>query len=93
MRLNWYAAFMENKIPLQPKNSSRITITLRERKDRLDGVLIGAMQSQNDYPNLKNITRTGLKNLFNKKKIQIKGQNARPSSAIAAGVTYVDILE
>lgn len=83
---------MENKIPAQPNNSTRITLTLKVRQPRLDNVLIEATKTDENLIK-KSITRTSLKNLFNKKKIQIKGQNAKPSSAIAAGTTYVDILD
>ena len=41
---------------------------------------------------LKIISRGALKDLFNESKIMIKGQRAKSSSAIAKGITYVDIL-
>ena len=38
------------------------------------------------------ISRSALKDLFKKKRIQLKGQAAVPSSLIAEGTSYVDIL-
>ena len=37
-------------------------------------------------------SRTEFKELFKKKRIRIKGQPAVPSSSLAKGTTYVDIL-
>lgn len=59
---------------------------------RLDVVLTAAIKSQNKNLNLREISRTQLKDLFRNGKIQIKGQRATPSSAIAKGTTYVDVL-
>lgn len=41
---------------------------------------------------LKNISRTEFKALFKNKRVRIKGQPATPSSALAQGTTYVDII-
>jgi 23S rRNA-/tRNA-specific pseudouridylate synthase len=79
-------------IPERPKNSYRVTLTLNTAKKRLDQVLIEALREQKDDLNLKNISRTEFKDLFHKKRIRIKGQPATPSSSLAQGVTYVDIL-
>lgn len=79
-------------IPEQPKHSFRIMLTVAEKKPRLDAPLYEALQAQSDNIILKKISKAGLKELFNKSRIQIKGQRAKSSSALAAGTTYVDIL-
>lgn len=79
-------------IPEQPKNSFRVTITVGTRKPRLDTPLHEALQAQDTNLTLKKISKAALKELFNKSRIQIKGQRAKSSSALAAGTTYVDIL-
>lgn len=83
---------MSDRIPPQPQNSFRITLELNRSEKRLDSVLLQAIKQQNENLDLREISRTAFKELFNSGKIQIKGQNARPSSGIAKGVTYVDIL-
>ncbi len=83
---------MTNPIPAQPKNSFRITLELNRSEKRLDSALLKALKEQNENLDLREISRTTYKTLFNEGKIQIKGQIARPSSAIAKGTTYVDIL-
>jgi hypothetical protein len=83
---------MENNIPARPKNSARVTIELNHPESRLDNVLLEAIRNQSDDSSLKNVSRAALKKLFNEGKVQIKGQRARTSSAIARGTTYVDIL-
>ncbi len=83
---------MKDHIPPQPANSFRIVLNLELRQKRIDTVLLQALRDQNDNMTLKHITRTEFKKLFDNKKIQIKGQNTRPSSALATGVTYIDIL-
>jgi hypothetical protein len=82
----------ENPIPIQPANSTRITLSLVRSEKRLDTALLKAIKEQNDNLNLREISRTAFKELFNSGKIQIKGQRAKPSSALAKGITYVDIL-
>lgn len=79
-------------VPEQPANSFRIILTINQRLPRLDTVLLEAIRSQEDNLELKRISRTAYKALFNEKKILIKGQAAKPSSSVAAGITYVDIL-
>lgn len=79
-------------IPPQPKHSFRVTIELLTAQPRLDNVLLQALRDQKENLNLKQITRSTLKNLFLEKKIFIKGQNAKPSSGLAKGTTYIDIL-
>lgn len=83
---------MENLIPEQPKNSARVTIELAWPESRLDNILLEKMRTQEDNVALKSISRGGLKKLFIEGKVQIKGQKARPSSSLAKGVTYIDIL-
>ena len=80
---------MTHNIPEQPKNSFRITLNLQVRQDRMDNVLMEALRAQDESLTMKGISRTALKALFSKGKIHIKGQQARPSSALARGVTYV----
>ncbi len=81
-----------DNIPQKPANSFRITLELYRAEKRLHNVLLQAIKSQNENLDLREISRTKFKELFNSGKIQIKGQNARPSSAVAKGTTYVDIL-
>jgi hypothetical protein len=84
---------MTNNIPAQPANSFRITITLDWGADRLDGVLLDALKKQTESEKYKNVSRSALKTLFSDGKVTIKGQRAKPSSSLAKGVTYIDILE
>ncbi len=83
---------MEDNIPPKPDNSFRITLDLLRPAGRLDAVLLQAIKGQNENLTLREISRTAFKELFNSGKIQIKGQNARPSSGLAKGITYIDIL-
>lgn len=83
---------MQDHIPPQAKNSFRIVLELNSSEKRLDTVLLQALRDQNENINLKNISRTAFKDLFKNGKVIIKGQNARTSSALAKGTTYVDIL-
>ena len=83
---------MENLIPAQPQNSARVTIELTWPESRLDKILHEKMRTQDENPALKSISRGGLKKLFSEGKVQIKGQKARPSSSLAKGITYIDIL-
>lgn len=83
---------MQDNIPPKPDNSFRITLDQHSSGKRLDALLLAAIKAQNENLTLREITRTGFKELFASGKIQIKGQNARPSSSINKGITYVDIL-
>jgi hypothetical protein len=83
---------MTVKEPERPANSFRITLTLEYPEDRMDNVLLKALHEQNENESLKTISRGALKELFNQKKIMIKGQRAKSNSALAKGTTYVDIL-
>jgi hypothetical protein len=84
---------MTNNIPVQPPHSFRVTITLDYGADRMDSILLNELKRQNDNQKYKTISRSALKTLFLDGKVTIKGQRAKPSSALAKGVTYVDILE
>lgn len=84
---------MSEKIPPRPPNSTRITLELGKSESRLDTVLLAAIRAQNENATLKGISRVAFKELFNDGKVTIKGQRARPSSGLAAGITYVDILD
>ncbi len=83
---------MKDNIPPRPKNSFRIVIELEVRQKRVDNILLQALRDQDENMALKHISRAAFKKLFDDKKIHIKGQNARPSSALAVGTTYIDIL-
>ena len=78
--------------PERPKNSFRLTISLTSSKPRMDQVVLEELRKQNRNLALKNVSRIGFKELFKKKKIRIKGQRAIPSSSLACGITYVDII-
>jgi hypothetical protein len=79
-------------LPEQPANSFRIALTLEYPEARMDNVLLNALRAQSENEKLKNISRGALKDLFNNKRILIKGQRAKSNSALAKGITYVDIL-
>ena len=83
---------MTYKIPMQPKNSFRVTLNLKTPEERLDLILIEALKQQNENETLSRISKAQLKRLFNEKKILIKGQNAKAKSPINSGITYIDIL-
>lgn len=78
--------------PKPPHKAFRLKIELSSPRPRLDAVLMDELRKQDRNLALKNISRVAFKELFNKKKVRIKGQPARPSSALASGVTWVDIL-
>lgn len=84
---------MADNVPQRPPNSTRITLVLERSESRLDTVLLAALREQDENTKLKAISRVAYKELFNNGKITIKGQRARPSSGVAAGTTYVDILD
>jgi len=83
---------METPVPPQPRGSFRVVLQLTRQEKRLDTVLLAALRAQKENLDFANITRTTFKKLFDDSRIQIKGQNARPSSALSKGLTYVDIL-
>lgn len=78
--------------PEKPKNAFRITLNLNAPSPRIDQVLLEALRNQNENTVLKAISRTEFKDLFKKKRVRIKGQAAVPSSSLAQGTTFVDIL-
>ena len=82
-----------DNIPPRPPKSTRIVLELNQSESRLDTILLAAIRSQDENPTLKAISRVDYKELFNNGKVMIKGQRARPSSGLAAGTTYVDILD
>ena len=79
------------KPPPKPPNSFRVILELSSRQ-RIDGILLENLKNQTANSALKNISRTGLKKLFKDKRIHLKGQSAVPSSMLAEGTTFVDIL-
>lgn len=78
--------------PARPENSFRVTLNLDYAEERMDNVLLKALKEQDENQELKEISRGALKELFNQKKILIKGQRAKSNSSLAKGITYVDIL-
>ena len=84
---------MTTSIPAPTANAFRIALTLDYPESRMDNVLLNALREQEEDLSLKSISRAGLKVLFNEKKVLIKGQRAKSSSALAKGTTYVDILK
>jgi hypothetical protein len=83
---------MTTHIPEKPDNAFRVTLVLNASRPRLDQVLLEELRKQSENHELKHISRLKFKDLFKRKRIRIKGQPATPSSSIAAGTTYVDIL-
>lgn len=83
---------MENHIPPQPPRSFRVILDLSRSEKRMDNVLLKALRDQNENIKLKEISRLAFKELFTNGKVFIKGQRAKPSSALVKGITYVDIL-
>lgn len=77
--------------PPKPSNSFRVTLVLSTRQ-RIDAILLRELRNQVRNLHLKEISRTAFKELFKKKRIQLKGQAAVPSSELAPGTSYVDIL-
>lgn len=84
---------MQDFIPPQPAKSFRVVLELNRRENRLDTILLQALKSQSENLQLQQISRVKFKELFKSGKITIKGQKAGPSSAIAKGITYIDILK
>lgn len=78
--------------PALPANSFRIALNLDHAESRIDNILLNALRAQDENGDLKAMSRTLLKDLFATKRIMIKGQRAKSSSALAKGTTYVDIL-
>lgn len=82
---------MSFNTPEKPAGAFRIAIELEHPEDRMDNILLNALREQEENTKLKNISRSALKELFNQKKISIKGQRAKSNSSLAKGITYVDI--
>jgi hypothetical protein len=78
--------------PAKPAQSFRVTLNLDYPESRIDNVLLVALREQTENITLRNISRGALKELFNTKRIEIKGQRAKSNSSLAKGITYVDIL-
>ena len=83
---------MTTTVPEIVPNAFRIALDLSYAHSRMDNALLNALREQNENEALKVISRTALKDLFNTKKILIKGQRAKSNSSLAQGITYVDIL-
>lgn len=83
---------MTDFVPPSPPKSTRIVLELNRAENRLDSVLLTAIKNQNQNLTLREISRTQYKELFKSGKILIKSQRATPSSGVAKGTTYVDIL-
>ena len=82
----------ERPLNEKPINAFRVTLILETSRPRIDQVLLEELRKQNQSLALRNISRAEFKALFKKKRIRIKGQAATPSSALAKGTTFVDIL-
>jgi len=82
----------EIKITPVPLGAYRITIETKLPKPRLDQVLLDYCRNQNANIKLKILSRASLKELFKKGRIRIKGQIATPSSSLASGTTFIDVL-
>lgn len=78
--------------PKKHSNAYRLTLNLTSPRPRIDQVLREELKKQKENLQLANLSRLGLKELFKKKRIRIKGQAAVPSSSLAKGITYVDII-
>jgi hypothetical protein len=78
--------------PPQPRNSCRVILELTA-KSRIDAALLAAFRGQADVPAvLKTLSRSNFKKLFKDKRVHLKGYSVQPSTMIAAGTTYIDIL-
>jgi hypothetical protein len=82
----------EANVPKIPKGAFRIVLELASPRPRIDQVLLDELRKQNQSIDLRAISRAKLKELFKNKRVRIKGQAAVPSSSLAKGTTYVDIL-
>ena len=78
--------------PPQPSGTFRVKLELSHRAPRLDALLLEALRNQDENLDMKVMSRSKFKRLFDEKKILIKGQPARPSSAVATGITWVDVV-
>jgi hypothetical protein len=78
--------------PPAPEGAVRVTLKLSSGGHRIDAILLEELRLRSENATLRNISRAGLKRLFKERRIVIKGQSAVPSSTLAAGTTFVDIL-
>ena len=86
---------VSDKDPHEPApvaGAFRIALKINSRQKRMDVHLLEALRGQEEWEALKRISRTQFKKLFEEKKILIKGQPAKPNSALNAGTTWVDLL-
>lgn len=84
---------MKDYIPPQPPKSHRIVLELLRSQPRLDNPLLEALKAQPTNSPHQLITRSQFKELFKTGRVLIKGQRAGPSSSLAKGITYIDILD
>ncbi|MGZ3653048.1 MAG: hypothetical protein ACXVB9_21355 [Bdellovibrionota bacterium] len=82
----------EANLPAPVPGAVRIKLVMNSRQPRLDVHLLEALRAQEENAELKRISRTQFKKLFDEKKILIKGQPAKPSSSLNAGTTWVDVM-
>jgi hypothetical protein len=82
----------EQNVPPSVPGAFRVKLVMNSRQPRLDVHLLEALRGQEENPELKRISRTQFKRLFDEKKILIKGQPAKPSSSLNTGTTYVDVV-
>ncbi len=82
----------EENIPPALPGAFRVKLVMNARQPRLDVHLLEALRAQEENPELKRISRTQFKRLFDEKKVVIKGQPAKPSSSLNAGTTWVDVI-
>ena len=82
----------DQNLPPPVPGAFRVKLVMNSRQPRLDVHLLEALRAQDDHPELKRISRTQFKRLFDEKKILIKGQPAKPSSSLNTGTTWVDVV-
>lgn len=82
----------EENMPPELPGAFRVKLVMNTRQPRLDVHLLEALRGQDENPELKRISRTQFKRLFDEKKILIKGQPAKPSSSLNTGTTWVDVV-
>ncbi len=85
------SAASETNVPPLQEGAFRVVLKMNSRQPRLDVHLLEALRAS-EHSELKRISRTQFKKLFDDKKILIKGQPAKPSSSLNTGTTYVDVL-
>lgn len=83
---------LDPNMPPAVPGAFRVKLVMNARQPRLDVHLLEALRGQEENAELKRISRTQFKRLFDEKKILIKGQPAKPSSSLNAGTTWVDVV-